>query len=220
MHEYCGILWRKYKKTIISLVVCPFRTSIADSPLVMLDEGKESVVFHYRIVKLWQHQAYKMLEQHLVFLYALLPTMEDANYEVLAQALEEMKEYYDGQPKELSTHLLWFDTLLWRTDTVSPEDQRRVKTKMEEIEDFLEQSPYVQKKKEEGREIGREEGLIEGLQKGIVTIVQGRFPPLAKLAQERVSHVTKPDQLDLLLKEIATIPDETTARWLLNSIAA
>ena len=157
-----------------------------------------------------------MLEQHLVFLYALLPTMEDANYEVLAQALEEMKEYYEGQPKELSTHLLWFDTLLWRTDTISAEDQRRIKTKMEELEDFLEQSPYVQKKREESRE----EGLIEGLQKGIVTIIQGRFPPLVELAQERVSRVTKPEELNILLKQIATIPDETTARWLLSTIAA
>src|SRR5712692_4535332 len=150
-----------------------------------------------------------MLEQRLVFLYALLPTMENANYEVLAQALEEMKEYYEGRPKELSTHLLWFDTLLWRTDTVSPEDQRRVKTKMEQLDDLLEQSPYVQKKKEEGREIGREEGheegLAEGLQKAFVTFVQGRFPPLAELAQQRVSQVTKPDKLDLLLKQIVTI---------------
>ena len=157
-----------------------------------------------------------MLEQHLVFLYALLPTMEDANYDVLVRALQEMKEYYEGQPKELATHLLWFDTLLWRTDTVSAVDQRRVKTKMEELEDFLEQSPYVQKKKEESRE----EGVTEGLQKAFVTNVQGRFPPLVELAQERVSHVTKPDQLDLLLKEIVNIPDETTARWLLNTIAA
>ena len=240
MHEYCGILFRKYKKTIISLVVCPFRTSIADPPLVMLDEGKESLVFHYRVMRLWQYQAYKMLEQHLVFLYALLPTMEDANYEVLAQALEEMKVYYEGQPKELSIHLLWFDTLLWRTDTVSSEDQWRTKKKMDELDDFLEQSPYVQKKKEEGRkegreigreigreegrEIGREEGLEEGLarglQKAFVAIVEGRFPPLVELAQERVSQVTQPDELGLLLKQIATIPDETSALWLLNSIAA
>jgi len=167
---------------------------------------------------------------------ALLPTMEDANYEVLAQALEEMKVYYEGQPKELSIHLLWFDTLLWRTDTVSSEDQWRTKKKMDELDDFLEQSPYVQKKKEEGRkegreigreegrEIGREEGLEEGLarglQKAFVAIVEGRFPPLVELAQERVSQVTQPDELGLLLKQIATIPDETSALWLLNSIAA
>ncbi|MGH2495021.1 MAG: hypothetical protein ACRDIV_09995, partial [Ktedonobacteraceae bacterium] len=108
--------------------------------------------------------------------------------------------------------------------------------KMDEVDDFLAQSPYVQKKKregreegleigrEEGREIGREEGLEEGLAKGLqkafVTIVQGRFPPLAELAQERVARITKPDKLDLLLGQIATIPDEATARWLLDTIAA
>ena len=107
---------------------------------------------------------------------------------------------------------------------------------MEELEDFLGQSPYVQKKKEEAREEGREigrgegreegreeghvEGLTEGLQKAFVAVVQGRFPPLAELAQERVTQVTKPDELNILLKQIATIPDETTARWLLSTIAA
>ena len=107
---------------------------------------------------------------------------------------------------------------------------------MDELEDFLEQSPYVQKKKEEsreegreigrkegseeGREIGLEEGVAIGLQKAFVTVVQGRFPPLAELAQQRVLQVTQPAELDLLLKQIATIPDEKTARWLLDTIAA
>jgi hypothetical protein len=87
---------------------------------------------------------------------------------------------------------------------------------MEELEDFLEQSPYVQKKMEESRE----EGLTEGLQKAFVAIVEGRFPPLVELAQKRVARVTKSDKLDLLVKQIATIPDETTALWLINIIAA
>jgi hypothetical protein len=87
---------------------------------------------------------------------------------------------------------------------------------MEELEDFLEQSPYVQKKMEESRE----EGLTEGLQKAFVAIVEGRFPPLVELAQKRVAQVTKSDKLDLLVKQIVTIPDETTALWLINIIAA
>lgn len=99
---------------------------------------------------------------------------------------------------------------------------------MEELEDFLEQSPYVQKKKEEsreeGRELGREEGhvegLTEGLQRAFVTVVQGRFPPLVELAQEKVTQVTRPEELNILLKQIATIPDQTTALWLINNIAA
>lgn len=67
---------------------------------------------------------------------------------------------------------------------------------------------------------GREEGLIKALQKGFVIVVQGRFPPLAELAQQRIAQITKSDQLDLLLKEIIYAPDEATARWLLSTIAA
>ncbi len=200
------------------------------------DNEEEILVFHYRVIRLWQYKAYKVLEQHLVLLYALLPTMEDANYEILSQALEEMREYYVGRPKELSTHLLWFDTLLWRADTLSSEDQWRVKKKMDQLDDFLEQSPYVQKKKaegreigleegreiglEEGREIGLEEGLAKGLQKALLTIVQRQFPPLTELAHKRVMQITKPDALDLLLKQILNAPDEATARSILNTLAA
>ena len=103
---------------------------------------------------------------------------------------------------------------------------------MAQLDDLFEQSPYIQKKKEEGREIGMKEGreiarieghqrgLVVGLQKAFVTIVQGRFPPLAKLAQQGIVQITKPDQLDLLLKEIVYAPDEATALWILSTIAA
>lgn len=33
MLEYFGILYRRHKKPIISIIVCPFRTHIADAPL-------------------------------------------------------------------------------------------------------------------------------------------------------------------------------------------
>ncbi|HKV56844.1 MAG TPA: hypothetical protein VJO32_01130 [Ktedonobacteraceae bacterium] len=95
---------------------------------------------------------------------------------------------------------------------------------MEQLDDSLEQSPHVQKKKEEGWEeewkIGFEEGLVEALQRAFVIVVQGRFPPLAGLAQKRVSLVTKYDKLDLLLVQIIDAPDEPTARWLISTLAA
>lgn len=103
---------------------------------------------------------------------------------------------------------------------------------MAQLDDLFEQSPYIQKKKEEGREIGMKEGheiarieghergFAEGLQKAFVIVVQGLFPPLAELAQQGIVQITKPDQLDLLLKEIIYAPDEATACWILSTIAA
>ncbi len=90
---------------------------------------------------------------------------------------------------------------------------------MATLDDLFEHNPYVQKKKEEGREIGRKEGLVEGLQKAFVVIVHSRFPLLTELAPQRIAKATKPDQLDLLLREIVSAPDEAIARWILSSIA-
>ncbi|HKF36745.1 MAG TPA: hypothetical protein VKB35_07560 [Ktedonobacteraceae bacterium] len=197
-------------------MVCPFRTNIADPPLRITSEGEEVLVFHYQVIRLWTYKARKYLDEHMVSIYALLPTMDGADYEMLAQALDEMKKWYDGQPNKLATHLLWFGTFLYRTDTVSPEDKERIAKKMENLDSLLDENPFVQKRWAEGRE----EGIAEGLQKALITVVEGRFPPLVELAQQRVTQVTKPEKLDLLLKGIAAAPDEATARWLLDTLAA
>jgi len=216
MLEYYGILYRKYKKTIISLVVCPFRTYIKDPPLLITNNGEEIPVFHYQVVRLWLFKARKYLDRHMVIMYALLPAMDGANYEILSRALDEMKEYYEGQPKTLGTHLLWFDTFLSRTDTVTLEDKGRVKNKMEQFDSLLEQSPYVQKKSAEAEE----RGIVEGLQKAIVIIIKRRFPKLAELAQQQVTQINKPDFLDYLIEQVSTASDEEMIRQLLRPSAA
>ena len=216
MLEYYGILNRKHKKTIISLVVCPFRTNIADPPLRIASGGKEVLIFHYQVIRLWTYKAQKYFDKHMVSIYALLPTMDGANYEILAQALDEMKAWYVGQARRLATHLLWFDTFLDRTDTVSLEDKWRVKKKMDQFDSLLEQSPYVQKKSAEAEE----RGIVEGLQKAVVIIVRRRFPALADLAQQQVTQINKPDVLDYLIEQVSTAPDEAMIRQLLRPSAA
>lgn len=99
---------------------------------------------------------------------------------------------------------------------------------MEQFDSLLEENPYVQKKsaeaEEKGRTVGRQEGkaegIAEGLQKALVTVIEGRFPPLKVLAQERVTHITTPDTLNVLLKGVVSAPDKATARWLLDTFAA
>lgn len=99
---------------------------------------------------------------------------------------------------------------------MSLEDKERIAEKMENLDSLLDENPFVQKRRAEGKE----EGLAEGLQKALITVVEGRFPLLVELAQQRVPQVTKPDTLNLLLKGITTAPDEATARWLLDTLAA
>ena len=214
--EYYGILLKKHKKPIISAVLYPFRTSLPESPLRVMSDQEAVLVFHFRVIAFWKLEAQDYLNKHAVSMYALLPTMHAADYTVLSRALDEMKEYYTGRERKLATQLLWFGTFLQRTDTASLEDKLRIEEKMDQFDSLLEQNPYVQKKKEEGRE----EGEIKALQRSVVNIVRKRFPALADLAQQQVAQINKPDVLDYLIAQVSTAPDENVVRFLLSPSAA
>ena len=77
---------------------------------------------------------------------------------------------------------------------------------------LLEQDPFVHEQ--------RDFGKIEGQQKAILIVVETRFPALVEMAQERIVRLNKPDELNLLIKQIILALDEDKARWLLSTLAA
>ena len=64
---------------------------------------------------------------------------------------------------------------------------------------------------------GKAEGEIQGAQKIVAGLIEARFPALTELAQERVTLIRDTDTISRLAKQVASAPDEATARWLLNS---
>ena len=66
---------------------------------------------------------------------------------------------------------------------------------------------------------GEAEGEIRGAQKIVVGLIEARFPALSKLAQERVALIRDTGALSRLAKQVATVPDEMTASWLLNTFS-
>lgn len=179
---------------------------------------------HYRVIALWKHRVQDYLDRHDVSVYALLPTMEGANYERLARVLDEMKTWYTGQERHFATHLLLFGVFLERSTMVTSEDKRRIKKKMTDSYSFLDESTFVQERKARAKEEGIAEGELRGeikaSQKNIVAIVRGRFPALAPFAQEQVVKINNLDTLEFLVEKIATAPDEAIVRFLLIPPAA
>lgn len=88
------------------------------------------------------------------------------------------------------------------------------------FDSLLEENHFVLEKKAEAKAEGKTEGAIEALQQVVVEIVQGRFPPLTELAEQKVTEVREPKVLHLLVKQVSTAPDEATARWVLSTPAA
>ncbi len=61
---------------------------------------------------------------------------------------------------------------------------------------------------------------IEGQQKLMLEVIQARFPALAEVAQKQVLHINESAKLSQLVKLMVNAPDEATARWALDALAA
>ena len=81
---------------------------------------------------------------------------------------------------------------------------------------LLDEDPEVKEKMAQSKL----QGELKGAQAIVVTFLEARFPSLTELGQQKVTLIRSTDILGLLAKQIATAPDETTARWLLDTIAA
>lgn len=216
MLEYYGILLKKYRKPIISVIIYPFRTSIPESPLRVAVGEEEVLVFHFWVIVLWELDARDYLDRHAVAMYALLPTMQNATYHVLRRALDEMKERYGDDKRRLAEHLLLFDTFLRRSDMVEPEDKEKVGEYLDMFESLLEESRFVRKKAAEAKEEGRVQGAIDALQQTVVDIVRLRYPALEGATRQSVEHMRDQSILRHLITQIMASPDEKTTRVILG----
>lgn len=214
----------KFELPVISIIVYPFETTMAESPFQVKSRKKDLITFHFRVMPLWKLRARDYLDAHAVSMYGLLPTMRGADLATLTQAIEELRVYYKGDDIRLRRELLCFRVLLQRAETVEWEDKQQIEERLKMFNDLFEDDPFIQQKKAEGRAEGIAEGeargQAKGLQTAVVIIIEDRFPSLVPLAEQKVKQLNKPDILKLLLKQVATVDDENTARWLLNTFAA
>ena len=96
---------------------------------------------------------------------------------------------------------------------IDVQDKRIVEDYMEyHYDSLLDEDPEIKEKMAQSK--------LQGAQTIIVTFLEARFPSLAELGQQKVTLIRSTDILNLLAKQIATAPDESTARWLLDTIAA
>ncbi len=247
--DYHTYFLRKFKGLpVISIIIYPFRTHTVESPFLEMDDDEELLKFNFRVFCLWKMEARRFIIDHIISLYALLPTMQGADEALLNQAIEELAEYYKNDETKLARQLRWLGILLRRADVVPPDDKRRVQERLNMWNDLMEKDPKMReirekskaqglaKGKAEGLAKGKAEGLVEGkaeglaeglaegqvkgLQQAVVGIVRGRFPELSELAQQKVTEVNEAPVLNYLVEKLATAPDEAMVRWLLRPSAA
>jgi hypothetical protein len=83
-------------------------------------------------------------------------------------------------------------------------------------DDLMEKDPKMMRLRAQWEAKSRDEGRIQELQTMISAFVQLRFPTLVELAQQKVKHLSTPDELRLLFQQLMTASDENAARSLLT----
>jgi hypothetical protein len=177
---------------------------------------EELLAFRFRVLRLWKLSAEQFVHEHIVSMYAFLPTMHGADEALLKQAIDELIEHYKHDDTRLARELRWLGILLRRTETVPLDDKRKVQERLDMWDSLTEQDP----KMKQIRAQSKAEGELKASQRMVLALIDVRFPSLVELAKRHVKQVKDPETLTQLAKQIAIAPDEDTARSILASYAA
>ncbi len=181
---YHGSLHLKYNKPVVIIVIYVFEDGPEDLYYQDTCDGEVLATIHPKVIRLRDLDSEQIIRDHQVLLYALLPATKKPGVQLLKQALQEMYEYHNKQ--NLSEHLIWFQSILGRTTTVTEEEKQIIEEVLKvqyQIDPLVRENPTVvsivaeaeAKAKAEGKAEGRIEGEIKGLHRGILAIMGNRF---------------------------------------------
>jgi len=145
--------------------------------------------------------------------------------------MQEMVEYYKEDDALIARQFVWMSIMLRRAETIAPQQKQRIQERLRMFERLWDEDPEIQRIKAEAQAQGEARGEARGKAEGeakaievsqelVVLVVGTRFPTLAPLVREKVGNIRQLEQLSILARQIATAPDEATARWAIGTFAA
>lgn len=229
--KYHAVLQQTHELPVLSVVVYPFEVEMAQSPLQTKRGKRDNITFHFDTVPLWKMQAHQYVHDHVIAMYALLPTMEGADEDLLLQAIEELGKAYQSDTEKLANQLIWMGILLGRSSTVPLAMKGTVQRRLDMFEQLWEQDPRVQeimaKSEAKGEARGEAHGEARGEARGriagkveiVFSMIKKRFPDVAEEAQQKVRRIQSPEKLDELADFTMTAPDEKSFLWVLDRLS-
>jgi hypothetical protein len=130
---------------VISIIVYPFETTMAQSPLQELSGEETILTFYFRVFPLWRVSAKKYVQEHIVPMYALLPAMQGANAQLVVQAISEMVQYYQDDNDKLAREIRWMGIILRRADIIPLEEKRIIEERLSMFDDLMEKDPKMRR---------------------------------------------------------------------------
>lgn len=221
---YRSQLRHKYQMPVISMVIYPFEMALPESPFEEKVGTQKLLEYHFEVVALFKIQAHQYVQQHAIDMYALLPTMQGFDIELLSQALEEMRQAYQDDEAKLARQLLWMGILLQRSTSIPVDTKLEIQRRFNMFDQLLEEDPRViqlmAEREARGRMEGKAEGIAEGKAALITTLIATRFPSITEEIRQKLPLVRRSEDLDTIAKLTFTAPDENALLWVLDSMVA
>jgi len=218
LHVYNAILYYDYQIPVISMIIYPFRTTVAQPPLLVPKGDGGIIHFDYHILELYRQDAEQYVRNHIRCMYPMLPTMQGTDHLMVRRVMGELREIYQDDVVPLAQQFIWINLLLERTTTISRSEKGEIFKELKMYEALWDQSPRVQQIRAESEAEGRRKGEVQTLRRMLVRDVKVKFPALADLAQEEAERINDPAALDLLYQQVFAADDEKLVRWLLTSV--
>jgi predicted transposase YdaD len=214
MDEYRINLYRRYKRPVLSVALLLFACEAPQVPFQIICGGKVRSAFYPIIICLWEKDPYQVVANQQRCLYTLLPAMKGPSAELLLQAVQEMDEH--DSPSQFKRHLAWFQTMLRRTTTVSPQDKHKVEEALHmQYQGFalFREDPVIggmiSEGERKGELKGKIKGEIKGLREAILDIADDLFSlPAAVQVQQAIAPVENAPLLRNFLRQLVQLSDE------------
>jgi len=207
---------------VLSLVIFLFEDGLRD---LFYEEKCGDEVFatlHPKVICLRDLESEKIVREHQLSLYTLLPATKRPEVHLLKQALREMYEYYDD--KQFAYRVTWFDCIMSRTETMSDEEKQIIQEELRmqyQYDALIMENPtimeLVAKSLAEGEAKGEAKGKAEGLQEAILDLVSDRFSAqIVAQVQQTIAPAQDVQELRKFLRQLARASDEQEVQALLT----
>lgn len=221
MLVYGSILHLDHHLPVISVIVYLFRgkKEIARPPLRIISGERLWITFDYLTIELYELDAESYVREQKVYMYPLLPTMQNVTDQLIEVAIKALVARYKNDGVALAQRYTWMRLLLNRSDTIKALEKAKIREVMDMYSHLWDTDPDIMKVRADSMAKGRKEGEAIGeirkLRQVIVRSVEVRFPSLAMEVKNKVDRIVKVEELEQLFDRITTANDENVIRRIL-----
>ncbi|MEO7020021.1 MAG: hypothetical protein ABI234_07725 [Ktedonobacteraceae bacterium] len=218
--EYSFRAKKEHKKLVYSCVIFLRQDGIVPEPPLCwsLRNGKKILVFEYICIKLWEWTPEDLLALNQPALLPLLPLTKGGANRIIAVRVFEGLIAHGLQ--ELVPIAQSLTSMVFGERDKQWQERLFVKMKKNILKDTWGYQFMVKDVRKEALEQGLEQGLERGLEKGredglrwaVLSMIAGRFPTVARLAEKQLTLIKHVTPLEKLLTKINTAQTATEVK--------